>query len=91
MVGFVEIGFGFCLLIDEIGSSGLLDLPPFPNPWCLPRQEIQSRNKKDAPIVIWLVGGPGCSSELAMFYENGPFKISNKMSLSWNEYGLLSL
>ncbi|CAN6992108.1 unnamed protein product [Brassica rapa subsp. trilocularis] len=45
------------------------------------------KKKKDAPVVIWLTGGPGCSSELAMFYENGPFKIDKNMSLSWNEYG----
>ena len=48
---------------------------------------FESRNSKDDPVVIWLTGGPGCSSELAMFYENGPFKISNNLSLSWNEYG----
>lgn len=48
---------------------------------------FESRNKKDAPLVIWLTGGPGCSSELAMFYENGPFKLNNNMSLTWNEYG----
>ncbi|ESQ49023.1 hypothetical protein EUTSA_v10020509mg [Eutrema salsugineum] len=27
------------------------------------------------------------ASELAMFYENGPFKIAQNMSLAWNEYG----
>ena len=48
---------------------------------------FESRNSKDDPVVIWLTGGPGCSSELAMFYENGPFKITNNLSLSWNEYG----
>lgn len=48
---------------------------------------FESRNNKKDPVVIWLTGGPGCSSELAVFYENGPFKIADNMSLTWNEYG----
>ncbi|WVY97240.1 hypothetical protein V8G54_029391 [Vigna mungo] len=48
---------------------------------------FESRNRKEDPIVIWLTGGPGCSSELALFYENGPFKIADDLSLVWNEYG----
>ncbi|XP_055810737.1 serine carboxypeptidase-like [Solanum dulcamara] len=48
---------------------------------------FESRSNKDDPIVMWLTGGPGCSSELALFYENGPFKISDNMSLVWNEFG----
>uniref|UniRef100_A0A0A0LSB6 Serine carboxypeptidase n=1 Tax=Cucumis sativus TaxID=3659 RepID=A0A0A0LSB6_CUCSA len=48
---------------------------------------FESRNSKKDPVVIWLTGGPGCSSELAMFYENGPFQIANNLSLVWNEYG----
>ncbi|MCH93710.1 serine carboxypeptidase-like 49-like, partial [Trifolium medium] len=48
---------------------------------------FESRNNKKDPVVIWLTGGPGCSSELAVFYENGPFKIANNLSLVWNEYG----
>lgn len=48
---------------------------------------FESRNSKDDPVVIWLTGGPGCSSELAMFYENGPFAIADNMTLVWNEYG----
>ncbi|KAL5981792.1 hypothetical protein ACLOJK_015857 [Asimina triloba] len=48
---------------------------------------FESRNSKDDPVVIWLTGGPGCSSELAVFYENGPFTIANNLSLVWNPYG----
>ncbi|KAI4334343.1 hypothetical protein L6164_019046 [Bauhinia variegata] len=48
---------------------------------------FESRSSKDDPVVIWLTGGPGCSSELAMFYENGPFHITGNLSLSWNDYG----
>ncbi|XP_010541311.1 PREDICTED: serine carboxypeptidase-like 48 [Tarenaya hassleriana] len=48
---------------------------------------FESRSSKTDPVVIWLTGGPGCSSELALFYENGPFTISNNLSLSWNDFG----
>ena len=48
---------------------------------------FESRGKKEDPVVIWLTGGPGCSSELAVFYENGPFTIANNMSLVWNKFG----
>lgn len=48
---------------------------------------FESRNSQSDPVVIWLTGGPGCSSELALFYENGPFKIANNMSLLWNDFG----
>jgi len=50
-----------------------------------------SRSKpKTDPVFLWLTGGPGCSSELSIFTENGPMKI-NKETLklesnkfSWN-------
>lgn len=30
-------------------------------------------NPAQAPVVLWMTGGPGCSSELAVLYENGPY------------------
>ncbi|KAL2328559.1 hypothetical protein Fmac_021986 [Flemingia macrophylla] len=48
---------------------------------------FESRNRKDDPVVIWLTGGPGCGSELALFYENGPFHFANNLSLIWNDFG----
>lgn len=48
---------------------------------------FESRGCKSDPVVIWLTGGPGCSSELALFYENGPVHIANNLSLVWNDYG----
>ncbi|KAK6161000.1 hypothetical protein DH2020_004381 [Rehmannia glutinosa] len=49
------------------------------------------------PILIWLQGGPGCSSQLANFFELGPFLLNQDLSLkpnpgSWNKiFSLLFL
>jgi len=43
-------------------------------------------NPNTDPLVIWLTGGPGCSSEIALFFENGPFKIKDDLTLTSNPY-----
>jgi len=48
------------------------------------------RVPKEDPVVLWLTGGPGCSSEVALFAENGPCKVNaagtgtTRNMYSWN-------
>lgn len=50
--------------------------------WWFPSR---SSREKD-PLVLWLTGGPGCSSELALFVENGPFTVKSDLSLEKNPF-----
>lgn len=45
--------------------------------WFFPAK-IDSEN---APVVLWLQGGPGASSLFGLFTENGPFSINKKQHL----------
>ncbi|XP_038717255.1 serine carboxypeptidase-like [Tripterygium wilfordii] len=47
---------------------------------------FESRNSVNDPLVIWLTGGPGASGSVALFYENGPFHITDELTLIQNEY-----
>ena len=48
-----------------------------------------------APLIVWLNGGPGCSSEMGALYENGPFGPRGpggalaENPFSWSEAGHL--
>ncbi|KAF9989920.1 hypothetical protein BGZ75_004308 [Mortierella antarctica] len=50
---------------------------------------------KDPPLLVWLQGGPGSSSMIGLFFENGPIQVSENMkltrrSVSWaDEYSIL--
>jgi len=52
---------------------------------------FQARDAEpDTPVVLWMTGGPGCSSELAVFFENGPWQIideDGKLTIKETEYG----
>lgn len=49
---------------------------------------FESENSSTDSIVLWLTGGPGCSSEVALFFENGPIQIDPQtLNLKPNPYG----
>jgi len=55
-----------------------------------------NQNPNQVPIIIWLQGGPGSTSQLGNFYENGPYTLvynqttktwtEKAIPLSWNDY-----
>lgn len=48
---------------------------------------FEARNNSDtAPLALWLTGGPGCSSELAVFVENGPYQLNDKGEVEEREF-----
>ena len=57
---------------------------------------FESRNSPSTdPVVLWMTGGPGCSSEVALFGENGPCKVNKEGTdtitnpYSWNNNATL--
>lgn len=59
--------------------------------WFFPAQ----KGAADAPVLLWLQGGPGGSSMFGLFSENGPFTVDAKLRLvprnvTWNsKYSML--
>ena len=51
---------------------------------------FESRSKPATdPVILWMTGGPGCSSAIALFKENGPCTIQDDLTtkknpFSWN-------
>jgi len=72
------------IFIGEDQESGILDLGNGDDMfyWLFKSRAAPEND----PLVIWLTGGPGCSSELALFYENGPYVINDDLSLNKNEH-----
>ncbi|KAK6936100.1 Peptidase S10, serine carboxypeptidase [Dillenia turbinata] len=92
----VERRFRFPRVVSEPLGTSVEDLGHHAGYYRLPNTKSarmfyfffeSRRNRTDDPIVVWLTGGPGCGSELALFYENGPFHLTSNLSLAWNDYG----
>lgn len=74
---------------SEQWKSGLVSIDKIDDIFYWLFQSRQESASTD-PLVMWLTGGPGCASEVALFYENGPFQFNEDGTLrsnpySWNE------
>eukprot|EP00929_Paragymnodinium_shiwhaense_P029482 TRINITY_DN1687_c0_g1_i2.p1 TRINITY_DN1687_c0_g1~~TRINITY_DN1687_c0_g1_i2.p1 ORF type:complete len:477 (+),score=153.76 TRINITY_DN1687_c0_g1_i2:78-1508(+) len=48
---------------------------------------FESRNSPSSdPLILWMTGGPGCSSQLAALRENGPCNIFEDGKVTPNQY-----
>jgi len=58
--------------------------------WMFEKRANEKDEEKDndevIPFVVWLTGGPGCSSTLALLSENGPCSVNDNLSTSINPY-----
>ncbi|KAH7636472.1 serine carboxypeptidase-like protein [Dermatophagoides farinae] len=44
------------------------------------------QNPLNDPLVLWLNGGPGCSSLVGALAENGPFRINSNLTVDYNPH-----
>lgn len=63
------------LTVDKVYNSNLFF-------WYFPAEE----NPENAPVVLWLQGGPGASSMIGLFMENGPLKLNSLNKLKRRQY-----
>ncbi|ETN61052.1 vitellogenic carboxypeptidase [Anopheles darlingi] len=68
------------LTVDEATNSNLFF-------WYFPAKlDSVGAAGGDAPVVLWLQGGPGASSLYGLFTENGPFSVSSKLKIVPRKY-----
>ncbi|KAJ3203505.1 hypothetical protein HDU82_006531 [Entophlyctis luteolus] len=80
--------------------AGLIDIRSFPDGWQesfeKPTEQAKAKmffwyfpaekhpDKEPAPLIIWLQGGPGSSSNIGLFYEMGPLRLTSDLKLYRN-------
>lgn len=78
-------------IFPQRGNSGYVGVTDKPDANKFFYWFFEAKNgKADAPLVIWLNGGPGCSSLIDVAVTNGPFTVGADGTLtnnifSWNQ------
>ncbi|KAG5507580.1 hypothetical protein JKF63_06529 [Porcisia hertigi] len=74
-------------------SSGYIDIPGIGNTqkhyfyWLFAPRRLPVDGSQP-PVILWMTGGPGCSSSMALLMEVGPCKMNETSGeLYYNEYG----
>ncbi|KAI0226670.1 putative serine carboxypeptidase CPVL [Lamellibrachia satsuma] len=67
------------LTVNETYSSNMFF-------WYIPAQQ----NPEDAPLLLWLQGGPGGTSLFGLFVENGPFGVDKNLKLVTRKFAWTS-
>lgn len=52
---------------------------------------LLQKNAETAPVILWLQGGPGATSLIGLFAENGPFEPKSKHGLKLRKYSWTNL
>ncbi|OQR90866.1 serine protease family S10 [Achlya hypogyna] len=77
----------FCGIVGQ--ESGYIKLPNKKDDHYFYWFFESRRDPANDPLILWLTGGPGCSSMLALLFENGPCVVNKDLTtqlnpLSWN-------
>jgi len=85
-VRYKEVPTGTCELNSSVKSySGYLDVDTNEHYffWFF---EARNQNPKDAPLTVWINGGPGSSSMIGLFQELGPCRVDVNGTVVNNPY-----